>query len=105
MVRGHEETLGLKASSDFARFIERDFAFYSRWYERLRNAAEELTLGLESVHFNAQHNFILEYPVLLASLRFDDPEAVLLHRGTPLKSFPEDIGILLAGTALQRSPP
>ena len=42
-VRDHEERLGLAASADFARFIERDFAFYSRWYERLRRAAEALT--------------------------------------------------------------
>ena len=38
-VRDHEERLGLTASAEFARFIERDFAFYSRWYERLRRAA------------------------------------------------------------------
>ena len=44
-VRDHEERLGLTASDDFARFIERDFAFYSRWYERLRRAAEALTPG------------------------------------------------------------
>jgi hypothetical protein len=35
---------------------------------------------LESVHFNAQHNFTLQYAVLLAPLRFDDPEAVLLRK-------------------------
>ena len=32
-------------SADFARFIERDFAFYGRWYERLRQAADTLTPG------------------------------------------------------------
>ncbi|GAG41439.1 unnamed protein product, partial [marine sediment metagenome] len=31
-VRDHEDRLGLTASAEFARFIERDFAFYSRWY-------------------------------------------------------------------------
>ena len=74
-VRDHEERLGLNASAEFARFIERDFAFYGRWYERLRRAAETLTPGLECVHFNAQHNFTLQYPVLLAPLRVEDDEA------------------------------
>lgn len=79
-VRDHEEALGLDASAEFARFIERDFAFYSHWYERLRRAGENLTPGLECVHFNAQHNFTLQYPVLLAPLRVGDDEANALRK-------------------------
>lgn len=79
-VRDHEEGLGLTASTEFARFIERDFALYGRWYERLRRAGEVLTPGLESVHFNAQHNFTLQYPVLLAPLRVDDDEPTALRK-------------------------
>ncbi|PYQ92709.1 MAG: hypothetical protein DMG02_00320 [Acidobacteria bacterium] len=79
-VRDHEKALALKGSADFARFIERDFAFYSAWYERLRCAAETLTPGLQSVHFNAQHNFTLQYPALLAPLRVDDDEASALRK-------------------------
>lgn len=79
-VRDHEQPLGLTASPEFARFIERDFAFYARWYERLRQAAETLTAGLECVHFNAQHNFTLQYPVLLAPLRVDDDEETALRK-------------------------
>ncbi len=79
-VRDHEDDLHLQANADFSRFIERDFAFYTHWYERLRRAADNLTPGLESVHFNAQHNFTLQYAVLLAPLRFDDSEAVLLRK-------------------------
>jgi hypothetical protein len=73
-VRDNEDRLGLKASPDFAGFIERDFAYYGRWYEILRQAADKLTSGLECVHFNAQHNFTLQYPVLLAPLRLEDDE-------------------------------
>jgi hypothetical protein len=79
-VRDHEDRLGLDASAQFARFIERDFAFYGRWYERLRHAADSLTPGLESVHFNAQHNFTLQYPVLLAPLRVEDDETGTLRK-------------------------
>ena len=79
-VRDHKAALGLTASPEFARIIERDFAFYSRWYERLRCAGEMLTSGLECVHFNARHNFTLQYPVLLAPLTVNDGEANALRK-------------------------
>jgi hypothetical protein len=79
-VRDHENRLGLTASAEFARFIERDFAFFSRWYERLRRAADTLTPGLECVYFNSQNNFTLQYPVLLAALQVADDEAVALRK-------------------------
>jgi hypothetical protein len=79
-VRDHEDRLGLVASTEFGRFIERDFAFYSRWYERLRKAADVLTPGLECVHFNAQQNFTLQYPVLLAPLHVHDDESTSLGK-------------------------
>jgi hypothetical protein len=65
-VRDHEKELGLTDGSDFARFIERNFAFYVRQYDRLRRAAEGFTPGFESVYYNAQNNFTLQYSVLLA---------------------------------------
>jgi hypothetical protein len=77
-VRDHETRLGLTTGAEFSRFIERDFAFYSRWYERLRLAGATVTLGLECVHFNAQHNFTLQYPVLLAPLCVEDNETTAL---------------------------
>jgi hypothetical protein len=79
-VRDHEDRLGLTASAEFGRLIERDFAFYARWYERLRRAADALTPGLERVHYNAQHNFTLQYPVLLAPLRVEDDETAALRK-------------------------
>ena len=79
-VRDRKETLHLTASAEFARFIERDFAFYSHWYERLRRAGETLTSGLECVHFNAQHNFTLQYPLLLAPLKVGDSETDALRK-------------------------
>ncbi len=73
-VRDHEEPLGLTDSAAFGLFIQKDFAFYSHWYERIRRAAESLTEGLEAIHFNAQNNFTLQYPVLLAPLLRSDNE-------------------------------
>ena len=79
-VRDHEERLGLKKSDDFVRFIDQDFAFYGRWYERLRSAADTLTPGLECVHFNAEHNFTLQYPVLLSPLQVRRCEDTILRK-------------------------
>lgn len=79
-VRDHEEALGLAASGDFARLIQRDFTFFARHYHRLRQAAETLTPGLECVHYNAHNNFTLQYPVLLAPLRPDDSEEEILQK-------------------------
>ena len=79
-VGDHKEVLKLASSTDFARFIEEDFAFYSYWYTRLRQAADTMTGGLEAIHFCAQNNFTLQYPVLLAPLRREDGEQELLRK-------------------------
>ena len=79
-VRDHKKTLGLLSSDDFARFIEEDFDFYGNWYSQLRDAAETMTEGLEAIHYCAQSNFTLQYPVLLAPLRRNDPESEILRK-------------------------
>jgi hypothetical protein len=79
-VRDHEDRLGLEKNSEFVRFIDRDFAFYGHWYERLRRAADTLTPGLECVYFNAEHNFTLQYPVLLSPLQVQDSEDTILRK-------------------------
>jgi hypothetical protein len=79
-VRDHEKELKLGSSRDFARFVERDFSFYARQYLRLRQAAETLTPGLESVHYNEQNNFTLQYSVLLAPLCIEDSERDILRK-------------------------
>ncbi len=79
-VRDKEETLGLRKSADFARFIQEDFSFYTRWYELVRKASETLTEGLEPVFYNAQNDFTLQYPVLLAPLNRNDGEEAILRK-------------------------
>lgn len=74
------KALDLTDTDSFATFIERDFAFYSDQYHRLRLASRELTSGLECVYYNAQNNFTLQYPVLLAPLRIEDTEEDILSK-------------------------
>lgn len=73
-VRDHEVRLELEKSRDFLRFIDEDFAYYTRWYAHLRHAATQLIPGLERIYFNAELNFTLQYPVLLAPLRITDDD-------------------------------
>ena len=79
-VRNHASELGLISSNNFADFIERDFEFYSDWYCRLQQAARSFTRKLECVYYNAQHNFTLQYPVLLAPLRIGEPEGESIRK-------------------------
>ncbi len=79
-VRENEGRLGLDKSSDFLHFIDRNFLFYSQWYERLRKAALTMTEGLEAVYFNAEHNFTLQYPVLMAPINISDSEELALQK-------------------------
>jgi hypothetical protein len=76
-VRDNTKSLGLERSSDFARFIERDLAFYTGQYLRLRQASHELTPGLETVCYLAGHEFTLQYPVILAALTPEDSPAMI----------------------------
>jgi hypothetical protein len=94
-LREHREDarVGLTDDEAFFRFIVRDLSFYTRWYERLRHAAGKLTPGLEPVFYLAQYGFTLQYPLLLAPLRPDDPEAVCVEKMRLVASY---LDILLA---------
>jgi hypothetical protein len=76
-LRDAADTIGLKQSDDFYRFIDRDFDFYSRQYLRLIEAEEKLVPGLEHVLYNAQHGFTLQNMLLLAPLRPEDDEVTV----------------------------
>lgn len=79
-LRDVAETIGLKESDDFYRFIDQDFDFFSRQYLRAIQAAQAPTPGLEHVLYNAQQGFTLQYMLLLAPLRPDDSEATCTRK-------------------------
>jgi hypothetical protein len=79
-VRDSEKRIGLNKSTDFARFIETDMAFYTNQYVRLRRAAEQYTATLPAVFFIARYEYTLQYPVLLAPLSPDDTEQTILRK-------------------------
>jgi uncharacterized protein with ParB-like and HNH nuclease domain len=79
-LRDVNESIGLRQSEDFYRFIDRDFDFYSRQYLRLLEASRKPVEGLEHVLYNAQHGFTLQYMLLLAPLKPDDGEALVRQK-------------------------
>lgn len=79
-LRDTADTIGLKHSDDFYHFIDRDFDFYSRQYLRLIAASQRPIPGLNHVLYNAQQGFTLQYMLLLAPLRPDDSEQVVIRK-------------------------
>lgn len=79
-VRDHQDDLGLLKSNDFSQLIEREFAFYTKHYEILRNAAEEFSQSHEHVYYNAHQNFTLQYPVILAPLKTTDSDSEITRK-------------------------
>ena len=79
-VRENRASLGLDRSNEFAEFMEKDLNFYARQYIRLRKSSQKRTPPLECVFYNAQFNFTLQYPILLAPLRPTDSEESIIRK-------------------------
>lgn len=92
-VRDASREIGLERSDDFERFIRRDLEFYGRQYLRLIAASRQRVHRLECVLYNAHHGFTLQYILLLAPLRPEDPEQVVLQK---LRLVARFVDILLA---------
>ena len=76
-IKDERKHIGLDRSGDFRYFVDNLLARYSDLYIRLLNAARVMTPGLEEVYYNAQNNFTLQYPLMLAPIRpEDDKETV-----------------------------
>lgn len=97
-VRNNEDKLEIASSEGSENFIEREFKFYSLWYQRLEKAANSLKPdwicqlqgaagffapgkpGLECVYYNALHPFTLQHSVLLSPLRLEDTDAEIIRK-------------------------
>lgn len=71
-LRENAKKIGLNKSADFVDFVECKFDFYARQYLRLREASIDYIEGLETIFYNSQHDFTLQYPLLLAPLKPTD---------------------------------
>lgn len=93
----HAAAIGLKNSDDYFQFVHREFDFYTRQYERLRQASIKQVVGLEPVYHVSCFNFTLQYPVLLAPLLLDDQPDVVDQKIRLVATF---LDILLARRAV-----
>ncbi|WP_199255626.1 DUF262 domain-containing protein [Mycolicibacterium mengxianglii] len=81
-LRSNALRIGLDNAADFARFIREDFEFYSRHFTTIVSAtkAPSLVAGLERVRYNADHQFTLQVPMLLAPLVVGDDDEIVVRK-------------------------
>lgn len=79
-VREHSKKIGLESPNDFESIVERDMKFYLREYRKLREASAKFSENSRYVYYNAEHDFTLQYPVLLAVLSPGDDEASISRK-------------------------
>jgi len=91
------EGLKLKSTDDFFRFTHDEMAFYTRQYQRLREASDAIKPGLESVYHVASYNFTLHYPLILAPLNTSDTADLIDRKIRVVATF---LDILLARRAV-----
>jgi uncharacterized protein with ParB-like and HNH nuclease domain len=92
-LRDEAAQVGLKSSDDYFQFINRDFDFFARQYQRIVLASRTRTEGLEHIRYNAHHRFTLQTLVLLAPLKSSDSEEAVLRKFRLVGQY---INILLA---------
>jgi uncharacterized protein with ParB-like and HNH nuclease domain len=71
-IRDERTRIALIKSSDFYDFAHDRFGRFSQHYLRVRKAAQMLTPGLEYIFYNADNNFTLQYPLVLAPVQQED---------------------------------
>jgi len=92
-VRENEKLIGLVKSADYVRFVDRDFKFYTAQHETLQLASLKQLVGLETVYANSRLGFTLQYPLLLAPLKYTDDASTRQRKVQIVASF---VDILLA---------
>ncbi len=93
----NSDQLGLKTTEDYFRFTHEEMTFYTRQYQRLREASEVIKPGLEVVYHVAAFNFTLHYPLILAALSHTDPVDLIDRKIRVVATF---LDILLARRAV-----
>ena len=93
-VREKKGRIGLgENGTRFASFITKEFKFFTDAYVKVRHAANIYTKGFESIFFNAQNRFTLQYPLMLAPLRLEDDKVAVERKIRLVATF---IEIMLA---------
>ena len=92
-VRENRDRIGLGDGENFASFVTKDLRFFTRAYSLARQAADTYTPDFESIFFNAQNSFTLQYPLMLAPLQMSDDDETVRRKMSLVAIF---IEIMLA---------
>jgi hypothetical protein len=76
-VKDHSDLLGLTNETGFVAFIQREYTFFAGVYQKIRQASEQLTPGLEAIYFNHSSGFTLQLPLMLSALSLGDSPDVI----------------------------
>jgi uncharacterized protein with ParB-like and HNH nuclease domain len=79
-VRDNKDFLQLEGSNEYFNFINQNLDFFARWYERIRKASQKINPKIKEVFYNANQDFTLQYPVLLAPLKLEDDDDLCLKK-------------------------
>ena len=71
-MRTKAQSIGLKNSDNFYSLVDKNIRKFADLYLQLLNASESRTEGLESVKYNADAGFTLQYHMILAAVDVDD---------------------------------
>ncbi len=76
-IRQNHVALGLMKSDDYYSFITNEFKFYADIYLRLKNYAENYTVGFEEVFFNADKDLNYQYMFIISALNSTDSDEII----------------------------
>lgn len=76
-IRQNHVALGLIKSDDYYSFITNEFKFYADIYLRLKNYAENYTVGFEEVFFNADKDLNYQYMFIISALNSTDSDEII----------------------------
>lgn len=71
-MKDHADLLGLANETGFVAFIQREYTFFAGVYQKIRQASERLTPGLEAIYFNHSSGFTLQLPLMLSALSLEE---------------------------------
>lgn len=88
-VKDKSNELGLTGDQQFTDFIQRDFRFYSRWFQRMKSASNDLKPDMKPFYYvgRSQVGFSLHYMAALSTLRLDDNEVDCLRKLNTVATF------------------
>ncbi len=92
-VRDNADSLGLSTPQSYAKYIEGDFRFYTKWYSRFRSSADRYSEAHEAIYCNQLAKFTLQYPLMVAPVLPNDSEDAAWRKALTVATF---VDILIA---------